>query len=481
MNFDQFIRVIRARLWLVIGVALSIIVLTVLVSWWLPKTYQSTATVMVDARPDPVSVAGFSTLPPAAYLATQVDIIKSPAVALRVVRALQLNESADLRKKWETDAKGRGDYLAWVADMIGKGLRVRPSRESNVIEIAYEGGDPRFSAALANAFARAYIESTVQLRVDPARRYADFFEERARLARDKLEAAQTKLTQAQKEKGIVVTEERLDVETARLNDLGTQITGLRMLKAETGSRSSVAQANPDRVTDVLSNPVVSAIKTELARVEARLEELSSRFGDAHPQVMETRANLASLNQRLRNETSKVTTSVALSNRVSTEREAQALADYEVQRLRVLKMKEDRGELQVMEREVESAQRIYESIQARLSQTNLESSANQSSISLLSAATEPISHSSPKMLLNALVAMTIGTFLGVMSALGIELLDRKVRGPYDLVQALDLPVIGVVPAPVSKRSMFSRLSGPAREANSRVMLHRSTGNTSLDHA
>jgi len=289
------------------------------------------------------------------------------------------------------------------------------------------------------------------------------------------------LAQAQKEKGIVVTEERLDVETARLNDLGTQITALRMLKAETGSRSSVAQANPDRVTDVLSNPVVSAIKTELARVEARLEELSARFGDAHPQVIEARANIEALNQRLRSETSKVTTSVSLSNRVSTAREAQALAEYEAQRLRVLKMKEDRGELQVMEREVESAQRIYDSIQARLSQTNLESSANQSSISLLSAATEPISHASPKMLINTLVAMTVGTFLGMMAALGMELLDRKVRGPFDLVQALDIPVIGVIPAPGNKRSLFGRLSRQPREANSRIMLNRSTGSTALDHA
>jgi len=481
MNFDQFVRVIRARLWLVLGVAFSIIGLTIIVSLLLPKSYQSTATVMVDARPDPVSAMGLSSLPPAAYLATQVDIIQSPAVARRVVQTMRLHESADLRKKWETEAKGRGDYIAWVADMIGKGLKVRPSRESNVIEIMYEGGDPRFSSALANAFAQAYIDSTVQLRVDPARRYADFFEERAKLARDKLEAAQSRLVQAQKEKDIVVTEERLDVETARLNELSSQITGLRMLKAETGSRSSVANANPDRVSDVLNNPVVSSIKTELTRVEARLEELSARYGSAHPQVIEAQANIDSLRQRLRAETSKVTSSVSLNNNINSAREAQAVADYEAQRLRVLKMKEDRSELKVLEQEVESAQRIFESIQLRLSQTNLEGSANQSSISLLSPATEPISHSSPKLFLNVLVAMTIGTFLGVMSALGIELLDRRVRGPFDLVQALNIPVIGVMPTPEGKRTLLSLLAKRNSGDSSKARLGHRSSTTSLDHA
>lgn len=470
----------RARIWLVMIVALSIIALTISVSWLLPKSYESTATVMVDARPDPVSAMGYSSLPPAAYLATQVDIIKSPAVSRRVVQTMRLNESTDLRQKWETDAQGRGDYIAWVADVISKGLKVRPSRESNVIEIVYEGADPRFSAALANAYARAYIESTVQLKVDPARRYADFFEERAKLARDKLEAAQIRLAQAQKEKGIVVTEERLDVEMARLSELSSQITALRMLKAETGSRSSVANANPDRVGDVLNNPVIAAIKTELTGTEARLDQLTARLGDAHPQVIETRANIDSLKRKLQSETSKVTASVSLSNTVSNAREAQAVAEYEAQRLRVLRMKEDRSSLQVLEREVESAQRIFESIQLRLSQTNLEGSANQSSISLLSPATEPISHSSPKIVLNALVALTIGTFLGIMSALGIELLDRKIRGPFDLVQALNLPVIGIMPPPEGTRSFFGRLINRTGGDSDRVMLGHRPSNTSAGH-
>lgn len=466
MTFDQFIRVIKARIWLVLIVSSVIVTATLGISLILPKSYEAVATVMVDARPDPVSLAA-GQLQNTGFLATQVDIIKSPAVARRVVRNLHLDDAPDLRERWQNEAKGKGEYVAWVASVIGRGLEVKPSRESNVIEITYEGGDPKFSSTLANAFAQAYIDSSVQIRVDPARRYAEFFEERAKLARAKLESSQAKLAEAQKAKGIVITDERLDVELTRLNELGSQITALRALKAESGSRSSVATNNPDRVQDVLNNAVVASLKTDLARQEAKLDELLARYGTAHPLVLETQANIGALRDRIHTETARVTTSVTLNNSVNTTREAAALAAYNEQRARVLKLKDDRTELQVLEREVESAQRIYESIQARLSQTNLESNADQSGVYLLSSATEPIKHASPRILINTLVGATLGTFLAVMLALGLELLDRRVRGPYDIMQALELPILGVLPGPLNKRTLLGRLkhTSPLKLGNS----------------
>ena len=243
---------------------------------------------------------------------------------------------------------------------------------------------------------------------------------------------------------------------ARLNDLGTQITTLRALKAESGSRSAQAQSNPDRVQDVLNNVVIANMKTELTRQESHLEEALSRYGDAHPVVLESQANINKLKQQLRTETGRVTASVSLNNKVNFAREAEAVRAYNEQRNHVLKLKEDRSELQVLEKELESAQRIYDSIQTRLSQTALESNSNQSSISILSPATEPIKPSSPKILINTLVAATLGSFLAVMVALGIEFLDRKVRGPFDLVQALGLPVLGVLPGQKSKKLFWQRI-------------------------
>ncbi|MGH6646003.1 chain length determinant protein EpsF [Aquabacterium sp.] len=449
MTFNQFLRIIRARWILALAVLTFTVLATLAVSLILPKSFTASSTVMADVRPDPVSVLTGSGMANTSYLATQVDIIKSPSVAQRVVRNLKLAENPVMRQRWEGETGGRGDYTAWLAGVIGRGLEVKPSRESNVIEIVYEGSDPGFAAALANAFAKAYIESTVQIRVDPARQYADFFEERAKLSREKLEKAQSRLASAQKEKGIVATEERVDVETARLTDLAAQVTALRALKADTGSRSSQASTNPEQMQDVLTNPVIGSMKADLVRLEGRLQELSEKYGDAHPTVQETRANIATLRSRLNTETARVTGSVRINNSMAGSREAQAVAAFEEQRQRVLRLKDARNELQVLEREVDTAQRIYDSIQARLSQTTLESNASQSGIYLLSTATEPTSATSPRVFLNVAVSIVLGTLLALMAALTVELFDRRVRGALDIDQALELTVVGVLPAPSSK--------------------------------
>jgi len=458
MTFNQFLRIIRAR-WIPVLSILSVSVLaTLVISLVLPKQYSATATVMADIRPDPVAPYPMAGAMATTYMATQVDIIKSAHVGQRVVRTLRLNENPQMRERWMKATDGAGDLIAWTADLLGNGLTVKPSRESNVIEIVYEGNSPAFAAALANAYAKAYIESTVQIKVDPARQYADFFEERAMAAREKLEKARDRLAAAQREKGIVLTDERLDVETVRLAELSSQVNTLRAIRAETNSRRAQASSNPDQLNDVLNNPVVASLKTELGRQEARLRELSERYGEAHPQVIESRATIDGLRGQIRAETSRVTGAVRGGEAMASQRENEAVAAFEAQRQRLLKLKESRTDLQVMEREVETAQRIYDSIQERLSQTNLESKTSQSGIYQLSQAVEPTRPTSPRVVLNTAVALVLGTLLALMAALTVELFDRRVRSPLDIPQALDIPVIGVLPAPKvlteSKRHLIS---------------------------
>lgn len=445
MTFNQFLRIIRAR-WVLVSVIVVVSVLaTLLVSLFLPKQYTASATVMADVRPDPVSPYPMAGNMASTYIATQIDIIKSPSVGQRVVRTLKL-DSAFMQERWQKETKGAGDLTAWVAALIDKSLTVKPSRESNVIEIQYEGSSPEFAAALANAYAQSYIESTVQIKVDPARQYTEFFQERATAAREKLERARERLAEAQREKGIVVSDERMDVESLKLTELSTQLNGLRALRVDSATRRSQVTSNPDQYSEVLNNPVVASLKTELARQESRLRELNERYGDAHPLVQEGRANSDNLRAQIRAETSRVTGSVRGGESIMAQRETEAAEAYEAQRQRLLKLKEARTDLLLMEKEVDTAQRIYDSIQERMSQTNLESHTSQSGIYLLSRATEPTSPTSPRVFLNTAVALVLGTLLALMVALTVELFDRRVRSAIDIPQALDIPVIGVLPAP-----------------------------------
>jgi len=308
------------------------------------------------------------------------------------------------------------------------------------------------------------------LRTDPARQYAGFFEERAAAARKKLEEAQQSLAEAQKAQGVLLTDERMDLETVRLNELGTQLSGIRVMRVEASSRREVAESGPERTAEVATNGVVMQHKADLARLQANLAELQTNLGDNHPQVIQMKASIEQHRARLREEIGKVASVVKGNDTVLREREAAARTAYDEQRAKLLEMKEKRNQLVLLEQEVVNAQRIYENISLRQSQSSLEGSANQSNSYLLSPAVEPPEHSFPKMGLNIVLALSLGTILTLFLTLAAELLDRRVRTATDIVHSLDLPVIGVLAQPGPRK-----LSLPRRMLN--AIKPRSTALTS----
>ena len=456
MTFSQFIAILRARKWAAFLVFALVVATAVGVSLLLPKKYTGTASIVIDAKPDPVSVMAYPQMALPSFMATQVDILQSDRVTLKVIRDLKLAESPQIREQWLTDGEGKGTIEQWLIELLQKQLDVKPSRESNVIQVSYKAPDPKFAAGLANAFAQAYIATTLQLRVDPAKQFTNFFDTQTKEAREALERAQSKVSAFQRANGIIATDERLDVENARLNELSSQLVQLQAISAESTSRQVQAQgASGDRIQDVLNNPLIAGLKADLSRSEARLQELSSRLGDNHPQVVELKASIAELRRRVEAETGRVTGGVSVSNTINTARVGQVRAALEEQRAKVLRMKAVRDEGQVLIREVENAQRTFETLVARFNQTSLESQTTQSFASILSVALPPVEPSSPKLLLNSALAVFVGLLLAVGVALLLELTDRRVRAPEDVVTALGLPVLGLLPKPSSKRFMGGR--------------------------
>ena len=462
MTFGQFLAILRARWLLAFLVLASIVVSTMVVSLVLPKQYRAVSSVVVDFKPDPVSAVMYGGMASPGFMATQVDIIQSERVAQRVVRNLRLAENPGIRQQWQDETRGQGSIESWLGSVFQRQMDVVPSRESSVIAISYKAPDPRFAAALANAFAQAYIDTSLELRVDPARQYSSFFETRSKDARDALEKAQSRVSAFQKENGIIASDERLDVENARLNELSSQLTALQAISAESASRQAQAQgASADRLQEVLNNPNVSGLKADVTRNEARLRELTTRLGDNHPQVVETRAVLAELRARLDQETRRVSGGVGVSNTINRQREAEVRASLAAQRDKVLKLKAVRDEGLVLMRDVENAQRAYDAVQQRFTQTNLESQTTQSNVHVLTQAAPPLEPASPRVWLNTLLALFVGILVAVATALVLELRDRRVRGVDDIVTALELPVIGIMPKPGS-RLHFARAGGASMQ-------------------
>ncbi|WP_407277711.1 chain length determinant protein EpsF [Aromatoleum evansii] len=445
MTFHQFLLILRAR-WLVVASVLgTVVATTLLVSVLLPHQYTAETVLVIDAKSaDPIAGA---ILPPqmmAGYMATQVDIINSNRVAERVVALLKLDEEPAVREQWQAEADGKGELRVWLAEALQKKLVVKPSRESNVITIAFTGSDPQFAAAVANAFAQAYIEVNLELKVEPARQYARWFDEQSVPLREKVEAAQKRLSDYQLQHGIVPSDGRLDVETTRLAELSTQLVAAEGQRMETRSRQGQAGA-ADTMPEVLQSGLIQGLKAELARQEATREQLASRVGKNHPDYTRIEAEIRSLRERIGAETQRIASSIGSATRSNLAREADLRAALDAQKKRVLQLRERRDQIAVLQRDVESAQRAYDLVAQRLTQTSLESRTQQTNIAVLAPATSPLQHSSPRTALNLALAVFLGTLLGLGSALLLELVDQRVRGVEDIEQCSAAPLLGIIPS------------------------------------
>lgn len=454
MNFTQFLLILRAR-WLVATLALGVTVATTLVvSLILPKNYTATVSLVVDSKfKDPVTGVMLPSQLLPGYLATQVDIIQSQNVALRVVDGLKLTTHPAVQADFQASTQGEGDIRQWMAKLLLKKLEVTPSRESSVIQVGFSGTDPRFAASIANAFAQAYVQANLDLRVEPAKQLNSWYEGQLKQLRDNLETAQAALTAYQREKGLVVGDERsIDVETARLAELSSQLVAAQ---AQTYDSTSRQGQSGNALAEVEQNPLVQSLKRDLSVAEANLSQMAEKMGKNHPKYQAAQAQVNALRDKLSSEIKLATRSVGTTAKVAQSREGEIRGALAAQKAKVIALKKQRDEASVLIREVANAQAMYDAAMQRSGQSRMESLATQTDIAVLNPATPPLEASSPKVLLNTILAVFLGSLLGVGLVFLMEMIDRRVRSAEDLTAGLELPVLGELSWKPKGRRLFAR--------------------------
>lgn len=459
MTITQWLRIILARKWFVVtSLVLCVVIGTVVTLFFLPKQFTADASMVLDLRPDPVMGAMSPNFYAPAYLATQIEILKSERVATRVVRILQLETSPGAVKQWREASQARISFERFFAGLLQNGLIVEPSRGTNVITLTFVSPDAAFAAAAANAFAQAYIETSVELRVEPARQSAGWLDDQTKTLRANLEQAQAKLSKFQQEKGIVATDDRLDQETARLNMLNQQLSTSLLERVEANSRQR--NTGTDLSPDVQQSAAVQGLKGQLVTAETKLSEISIVVGVNHPQRIQLEAQIAQLKRQLASEVGRVSGGTSVASRSSSQKVEELRLLVEEQKRKVLSLSSDRDQITLLQRDVDTAKRAFETVSQRVGQLNLESRNMQAEVRLLTPAVEPLVPSRPNVPKNIAVSVVIGILVGVALAVGLELLDRRIRAPEDLLAIAGVPLLGVLRPADSKRPVYRQLL-PAR--------------------
>lgn len=464
MNATQFLLILYARKWLILGVLLSTVVVVAAISLLLPKEYTATTVLIIDTKSKDPLLGQFlpSQLTPA-YMTTQADIINSDPVASRVVEGLKLAEIPGTREQFMEDTKGEGEINRWLGELLQRKLKVEHTRVSSLLSIKFTGSDPKFSAIIANAFAKAYIETSLDLRTQPSKQNAFWFERQITQLRADLDQAQQKLTAYQRENSLVDSEERVDVENRKLSSLADQMIAAQSASLDASSRINDGSSMPE----VINNPVIQNLKGQLAQGESKLSELSKRVGTNHPGYIQLLAEVGSYKARLASEIVVATRSVSATAGAARRRMGDMGSAFDLQKTKMLALKQQRETGMILARDVGNAQSIYDLALQRYGQSRMEAQSTQNEISVLSPALAPTKPSKPRLIFNVLLAVLFGTLLGVGVCVLVELLDRRVRAGSDVITALGIPVLAELPRKSGVYRLVRRIIGRKRFSMARA--------------
>lgn len=488
LSLEKYFLLIKSRARIILLIFAAGIAVAGLITYLTPKMYTATTTLNFDfSSANPLDSQG-RTLAEDAYLFTQIDIIKSQNVAQKVedslteyewersIEAMQAKNTvldnlriqvlrffSNIGSKKEQDVApmdgevessleappslGVQSPYSWFARMIRYDLFVEPRFNSRVVEVSYSSPDPAIAAMFANRFSEAYIATNLEMTTDPARKTTAWFDEQLKSLRKKLEDAQSALTAYQQSQGIVSSDERIDTETARLQDLSSQLVAAQ---ASTRNAITAQQKLEQLLRDgksletfepVLANSVIQSVKSDIRRLEGKRAEMSNSLGVNHPRRKQVEAELDAARQRLATEIRAIKDGINNTAELTKTREEDLAAALGEQKKLILDLKKEHDRIAVLKREVESAQATYNAALTQLNTTSMQSMLDQTNVSIIDPANVPSRPSSPRITKNLVLGALAGLLLGMGCVVFMELFVRRVHSKDDITEELGIPLLG----------------------------------------
>jgi uncharacterized protein involved in exopolysaccharide biosynthesis len=433
MSIIQFLRIIWARRMLVLAATVSCLIGALLLTLVLPARYESHARVLLGLlKPDPVTGLVISGPATGAYVATQTELVTDYSVAGQVADALGWPSDPDLIAQYQSrSGNDHRDFHHWVAQRVIDNTKAKLVEGSNILEITFTASSAANAKAVADILQKAYLDTSLSLRRQDATRNADWFEAQAQKAKALLNAAEDARTDYERANGVVMQDDKLDVESARLQTLVGQ--GVATMPVLTGPE----QASPSTI--------------ELAQIDAQIAQQSKILGPNHPDLQALRERRAA------------TAALAAKDQAAQRRAAGQAAGatgagattlsraVEEQKSRVIAQRDKIEKLKQLQADVDLRRDQYDKTIAHAAELRQEAAAVDSGLSVLGPASTPKAPTFPNYLLIVPGAIALGLAVGVLVSLLAEFLARRVRSIEDAESIPDLLVIAVIPSPTAARA------------------------------
>jgi succinoglycan biosynthesis transport protein ExoP len=447
MHIVQFWRILWARRLMVVATTISCLLGGFALAKLLPPRYESHARVMLGLlKPDPVTGQTVGGAAAGAYVATQIELITDFNVAGKVVDALGWATDPILLSQYEhRSKKDQRDFQHWVSQRVSDNTTAKLLDSSNILEITYRANNPKDAKAVDEVLERAYLDTSLSLRRNDATRQAEWFEQQAGKARDELTKAQDAKAVYERANGVMMQDDKQDIESARLQVL---------------SQQGVAAATATMPV----TPQSSSTVMELAQTDALISEQSKILGPNHPDLLALKAKRASL--------AALATKDQQHQEVLASANARALnAAFDAQKNNVMAKSDKLERLKQLQSEVNLRREQYDKLMAAAADYRQQAAVANTGISVLGPATTPSAPSFPNMLLILPGSLALGLVFGILLSILLELLAWRVRGPEDMNALDDARLLAVIPATRGRRRLTGEASAtaPARARPDRQAL------------
>lgn len=473
------IRILQKRWQIVVGVMCGIFGLVFLGTLLATPIYEGTAQVIIE-RVETDNLTGSTRNQPKdnEFEKTQYQLIRSHAVARRVVNLMtepvviaQIDGGGSLRpaalvRELVDLVKGllgggatvgpaaTDDPTVWtetdrLAKKLAENVRVRPIQGSQITAISYFSPSPEFAAKVANAYVKAYLEETLDMKLDATRRNLGWMTQKAEAERAKLQASEKRLQEFLVANKLVTIEDRVTILPEQFAQLGRDLVQAESRAKEQKllyDKVRAVAGDPDAADSVLSTSesvALDLLRAQILQAEQSNLELAAKYGAKHPLMLKAAADLAALKEKRREEISRITEKVRNQYELARSGENSIRGQISAIKAEALGMNEKYLEYSALKRELDTNRQVYSTLLGKIKDQSITGESRPVNVWVVANAKLPAAPVRPMFMLNMVLGLLIGLCCGVGGAFLAERLDNRIKSPDGLDEILGVPTLGSI--------------------------------------
>ncbi|KAF1721063.1 GumC family protein [Pseudoxanthomonas wuyuanensis] len=438
---------IRGQWWIVIGITLLAVGLALLATLLITPTFRATTTLQIER--DAMKVVNLEGLMPTEspndrdFYQTQYELLQSRSLARRVIREAELARHPafkDIADKAASRAKRNADgpdgsptvqeavELALTAPVLA-GLEIEPVRSSRLVRVHYASADPELSAKVANAYAKAFIASNLERRVDASSFAVKYLSERLAEIRGRVEQSEKQLVEFSGEERIVSLGEGLpSLPAQNLSELNALLASAQQARIQAEAGWRLARTGDGLgLPQVLSSPLVQNLRTEQAKLASEYQQKLPTFKPDYPEMQRLNSQIFERQRQIAAEVANIRE--AIRKEYETARLQEELIVSSIDRLKSeeLDLQNRSIRYNMLKREVDTNRQLYDGLLQRFKEIGVVGDVGSNNVTIVDTADVSGRPHSPRLALNLALAAVFGVFFGLVVAL-VRYFLREPRRP-----------------------------------------------------